>query len=66
MIYFVINHPRKENVMENSHVSALSAKHAGLEARIKAESSRPMPDDILVASLKKQKLRVKEEMQGRH
>ena len=48
--------------MENSHVSALSAKHAGLEARIKAETSRPMPDGILVASLKKQKLRVKEEM----
>ncbi|MBB4146674.1 YdcH family protein [Sphingobium scionense] len=52
--------------MENSHISALSAKHAGLEARIKAETSRPMPDDILVASLKKQKLRVKEEMGGRH
>ena len=48
--------------MENSHISALSAKHAGLEARIKVESSRPMPDAILVASLKKQKLRLKEEM----
>jgi hypothetical protein len=66
MIYFVIHHPRKENVMEKSHGSPLSAQHAGLDARIKAESSRPMPDDILVASLKKQKLRVKEEMQGRH
>ena len=62
MIYSVFHHPRKENVMENSHISALSAKHAGLEARIKAETSRPMPDAILVASLKKQKLRLKEEM----
>lgn len=62
MIYSIIHHPHQENVMENSHVSALSAKHAGLEARIKAETSRPMPDAILVASLKKQKLRVKEEM----
>lgn len=62
MIYSFIHHLHKENVMENSHISALSAKHAGLEARIKAESSRPMPDAILVASLKKQKLRVKEEM----
>lgn len=52
--------------MENSHISALSAKHAGLEARIKAETSRPMPDAILVASLKKQKLRVKEEMTARN
>lgn len=52
--------------MENSHISALSAKHAGLDARIKAEASRPMPDAILVASLKKQKLRLKEEMSERH
>lgn len=64
MIYSIIHHPRKENVMENSHVSALSAKHAGLDARIKAETSRPLPDAILVASLKKQKLRLKEEMRG--
>lgn len=66
MIYSVIHHPRKENVMENSHISALSAKHAGLDARIKAETSRPMPDAILVASLKKQKLRLKEEMSARN
>ncbi|MCP1468746.1 hypothetical protein J3E64_000413 [Sphingobium sp. OAS761] len=52
--------------MENSHVSALSAKHAGLEARIKAETSRPMPDAVLVATLKKQKLRLKEEMTAQH
>lgn len=64
MIYSIIHRPRKENVMENSHVSALSAKHAGLDARIKAETSRPLPDAILVASLKKQKLRLKEEMRG--
>jgi hypothetical protein len=66
MIYLIIHRPRKENVMENSHVSALSAKHAGLDARIKAESSRPMPDAILVASLKKQKLRLKEEISAQH
>ena len=66
MIYFVFHHPLTENVMENGHISALSAKHAGLEARIKAETSRPMPDAILVASLKKQKLRLKEEMDAHH
>ncbi|MGE4322596.1 MAG: YdcH family protein [Sphingobium sp.] len=48
--------------MENSYISALSAKHAGLDARIRAEASRPMPDATLMASLKKQKLRLKEEM----
>lgn len=66
MIYSKIHRPCKEIVMENSHISALSAKHAGLEARIKAETSRPMPDAILVASLKKQKLRLKEEMAQQH
>ncbi len=66
MIYFVIHQLRKENVMENSHVSALSAKHAGLDARIKAETSRPKPDTVLVASLKKQKLRLKEELAAQH
>lgn len=66
MIYSIIHHPLEENVMENTHISALSAKHAGLDARIKAETSRPMPDAILVASLKKQKLRLKEEITERH
>ncbi|MET0249666.1 MAG: YdcH family protein [Sphingobium sp.] len=51
--------------MDNSHISALSAKHAGIDARLKAESNRPLPDTVLVASLKKQKLRLKEEM-ARH
>ncbi|PZU57069.1 MAG: DUF465 domain-containing protein [Sphingobium sp.] len=46
--------------MEQSHISALQAKHAGLDARIKAETSRPMPDVVLLATLKKQKLRLKE------
>ena len=52
--------------MENSHISALVAKHAGLDARIKAETSRPMPDAIMVATLKKQKLRLKEELRQEH
>lgn len=52
--------------MDNSHFSALQAKHAGLDARIKAEVSRPMPDATLLATLKKQKLRLKEEMSATH
>jgi hypothetical protein len=46
--------------MENAHLSALSAKHAGLERRLEDESRRPMPDPVLLGSLKKQKLRIKE------
>jgi hypothetical protein len=46
--------------MESAHSSALLAKHAGLDARIAAETRRPAPDTSLVAQLKKQKLRIKE------
>lgn len=46
--------------MENAHSSALLAKHAGLDARIAAERCRPSPNDVLIASLKKQKLKIKE------
>jgi hypothetical protein len=48
--------------MQNAHLSALAAKHAGLERQITAESQRPMPDSRTLADLKKQKLRVKEEL----
>jgi len=48
--------------MLKAHFSALIAKHAGLDARIEAELGRPAPDTILVAQLKKQKLKLKEEM----
>lgn len=48
--------------MDTSHVSALNAKHAGLEARIRDENTRPAPDSILIATLKKQKLLLKQEI----
>ena len=50
--------------MENSHISALQAKHAGLDQRIRAENIRPLPDATLLAELKKQKLRIKEELKA--
>ncbi len=50
--------------MQNAHMSALEQKHAGLDARIAEESQRPMPDAALVARLKKEKLRIKEEIAG--
>ena len=48
--------------METSHVAALQAKHEGLERRIREEMSRPAPDEAMVQTLKKQKLRIKEEI----
>jgi hypothetical protein len=49
-------------LMHTAHLSALEAKHATLDERIAAESHRPMPDALAIADLKKQKLRLKEEM----
>ncbi len=48
--------------MESSHVAALQAKHEGLEQRIRDEMSRPAPDTTMIQSLKKQKLKIKEEL----
>jgi len=48
--------------MEQSHVSALQLKHAGLERLIAEELSRPLPDLAIVQQLKKQKLRIKDEL----
>ena len=50
--------------MHQAHLSALQAKHAGLDARINEESQRPMPDMAVLARLKKEKLKIKEELAG--
>ena len=46
----------------SSHVDALHTKHAGLDARLRAEMARPAPDTAMVQDIKKQKLRIKEEI----
>jgi hypothetical protein len=48
--------------MDSSHVAALQAKHEGLERRIQDEMSRPAPDSTTIQTLKKQKLKIKEEL----
>ena len=49
--------------MESTHVSALQFKHAGLERQLEEELSRPLPDHATIQSLKKRKLRLKEEIE---
>lgn len=49
--------------METSHDSALQLKHAGLERQIAEEMSRPAPDYVTIQNLKKQKLKIKEELE---
>ena len=48
--------------MQTSHQTALETKHAAIDKRLADESHRPLPDAILVADLKKQKLKLKEEL----
>lgn len=49
-------------MQSTAHQQALTTKHATLDQRIAEESHRPLPDAAVLAELKKQKLRVKEEM----
>lgn len=45
-----------------AHIDALHDKHTFLEAKIEEERTRPMPDFATLSRLKKQKLKIKEEM----
>lgn len=47
---------------EDERMAALKSKHTELELALESETSRPRPDPALVSSLKKQKLRVKDEL----
>jgi hypothetical protein len=44
------------------HIEALKAKHAELERAIDEENKRPLPNQDAVSDLKRQKLRIKDEM----
>jgi hypothetical protein len=44
-------------------LESLRTKHASLETALRRESHRPYPDSETVLKLKREKLRVKDEMQ---
>lgn len=48
--------------MATTHQTALQNKHAVLDRQIADEEHRPMPDTSVVAALKRQKLKLKEEI----
>ena len=43
-------------------LEALKARHAGLDAQIEEEIKRPHPDDEAIHALKKEKLKIKDEI----
>ncbi len=45
-----------------SHLSALEQKHQALEREIQDELSHPAADDVRVAELKRQKLKLKDQI----
>ncbi|PZW46754.1 hypothetical protein C8P66_10833 [Humitalea rosea] len=46
-----------------ARLRALEERHAALERRIESEDGRPQPDNAALSQLKRDKLRLKEEMQ---
>jgi hypothetical protein len=45
-----------------SHLTELRRKHEMLSSRIESEQKRPGSDDLSIASMKKEKLKLKEEI----
>ena len=46
----------------DERLDSLRDKHASLERAIEEENQRPHPDDIRLSELKREKLRIKDEM----
>lgn len=47
----------------DAHVTELSDKHRALEKQIENEMARPSADDIEISKLKREKLRIKDEIE---
>ena len=48
----------------DGHLAALSDKHDTLERQIEKEEHRPSPDETRLKSLKREKLRIRDEMES--
>jgi len=46
----------------DAHVAELSDRHRALEKKIENEMARPSADDLAIAALKREKLRIKDEL----
>jgi hypothetical protein len=52
----------EEPMQPNEQLHSLNDKHATLERAIEEENLRPHPDDIRITQLKREKLRIKDEI----
>lgn len=46
----------------DEHIEALRSKHVSLKEAIELENQRPHPDDLRITELKREKLRIKDEI----
>jgi len=56
------DHPDGDLMNLESRIDSLKTRHASLDRSIAEEDLRPMPDGDTLARLKREKLRLKEEM----
>jgi hypothetical protein len=54
---------RRRPVNLAEHIGSLKAKHAALDAAIHDEETRPLPDVARLHDLKRQKLKLKDEIE---
>lgn len=52
--------------MANAHLASLNARHALLDESVATETRRPQPDQVRLARLKREKLKLKEEIARLH
>ena len=48
----------------DAHIQQLQDKHARLQQKIEEEEQRPVPDSLLISQMKREKLRIKDEIVG--
>ena len=57
-----VQHGLNSTPETSARSTALSQRHANLDAQIDAERLKVSPDDMLIQSLKKQKLAIKDQL----
>lgn len=51
---------------EQDQTEMLKSKHQALESELVSEHNKPHPDDIHIAEIKREKLRIKDELASRN
>jgi len=61
---FLVPTLSRRQPMIEAHQAVLNARHAQLETKIASEALRPLPDQLALTRMKREKLRLKEELAG--